>query len=304
MKKWPLAVMGVVVLLVGLLVGRVTAPKAHAATTSAHTSTGSTWDTVKSKGQLNVGIGQEAAPFGYRQNGDLVGYDVDIIRAVAQRLSTYAGKPIQLQFQAVTDETRITWAQSGQVDLSIDHTNITRKRLENIDFSVPYGWDGKGVLYRAADGTRDLQSFAGRIIGFKRSSSAEGEIKAYFTAQGWTPPQLKQFDNHAAGIQALVDKQIDGFTDDNSIVINTAVVSGFKVGTGGVLRVTDGLYSNTYFGIGVRQNDSQWRDIITYALQDLWATGQFQPMYDKWFGPNSNCPIPLGTHHMEPFVNG
>jgi polar amino acid transport system substrate-binding protein len=249
-------------------------------------------------------MGQEAAPFGYRENGQLVGFDVDIARAVAKRLSSYAGRNLDLQFQAVTDETRITWVQSGQLDLSLAHTNTTRKRLQNIDFSVPYGWDGKGMMYRAADGTKDLADFAGKVVGIKRSSSSEGEIKAYFDAHKWTQPTLRQFDNHTAGIRALMDGQIDGFTDDNSIIINTAMLSGFRVGPNGVLKVTQTPYSPTYFGIGVIQNDSNFRNMVNYALQDLWSDGEYAPIYDKWFGPKSNCPIPLGNHHMEPWVNG
>jgi polar amino acid transport system substrate-binding protein len=251
-----------------------------------------------------IGIGQEAAPFGYRANNDLVGFDVEIAHAVVKRLEQYAGKPLTLEFKAVTDETRISWVQSGEVQMSLAHTNITRKRLDNIDFSVPYGWDGKGILYRTADGPHDLADFAGKTIGFKRSSSSEGEIKAYFATQGWAAPALKQFDNHIAGIQALLDGQIDGFTDDNSIIINTAVVAGHPVGPKGELAVTKTPYSPTYFGIGIPQNESRWRNMVNYALQDLWLSGEYQTIYDTWFGPASNCPIPLADHHMEPFVNG
>jgi polar amino acid transport system substrate-binding protein len=63
-------------------------------------------------------------------------------------------------------------------------------------------------------------------------------------------------------------------------------------------------YSPTYFGIGVHQNDSLWRDTLNYCLQDLWNNGEYQKIYAKWFGPESICPMPLGDHHMEPFVQG
>src|SRR5688572_22203485 len=120
----------------------------------AVTALAGTLDKVKTEGRVIVGIGQEAAPFGYRDQGELVGFDVDIVRAVAKRLEQYVGRPLTLQFTAVTDETRISWVQSGQVHMSLSHTNITRKRLANIDFTVPYGWDGKGILYRRAGGER------------------------------------------------------------------------------------------------------------------------------------------------------
>lgn len=268
------------------------------------TEPGGTIDKIKTTGRVTVGIGQEAAPFGYRDKGELVGYDVDIARALSQRLGAYVGRPVTLQFVPVTDETRISWVQSGQVQMSLSHTNITRKRLANIDFTVPYGWDGKGILYRTADGPRDLAQFAGKTIGIKRSSSAEGEIVAYFKAKGWTPPVLKQFDNHGAGIRALVDQQIDGFTDDSSIIVSTAILAGHKIGPQGPLAITKTSYSPAMFGIGVPQNDSRWRNALNFALHDLWQSGEFQQIHQKWFGPDSICPLPLGDQKMEPFVAG
>ncbi len=246
----------------------------------------------------------EAAPFGFREDGELVGFDVDIARAVAAKLKSYVGREVSVEFVAVTDETRIAWVQSGQVHMSLCHTNNTRKRNASIDFSVPYGWDGKGILYSLSGGTKDLADFGGGSIGIKRSSSSEGEIQAYFKAKGWKAVTIKQYDNHTAGIQAVVDGQVDGFTDDNSIIINTAMKAGHKVGPGQVLAVTDTPYSPAYFGIGVRENDSAWRDTVNYCLHDLWQGGEFQRIYRKWFGPDSMCPIPLGEHQMEPFVKG
>jgi polar amino acid transport system substrate-binding protein len=290
-------VAGLALALLGYLV-------AHVGLARAQSSDGKTYDSIKSNGVLIVGIGQEAAPFGYLENGQLVGFDVDIARAVGQRMEEYMGKKITLQFVPVTDETRISWVQSGRVNMSLCHTNITRKRLANIDFSVPYGWDGKALLYRASDGKRDLADFAGKTVGIKRSSSSEGEIKTYFASKGWQLPNLVQFDNHTAGIQALIDGQIDGFTDDNSIVVNTATLAGYKVGEAGVLSLTDTLYSPTYFGIGVPKDDSLWRITVDYSLHDLWLSGEFQKIYDKWFGPASTCPIPLKNHGMEAYVKG
>jgi len=259
---------------------------------------------VTATGVVVIGIGQDAAPFGYMEGGELVGYDVDIARAVVARLSAQLGKDLEVRFRAVTDETRIGWVKSGEVHMSLCHTNNTRKRDAEIDFTVPYGWDGKGVLYDLRKGKRDLADFAGKTIGIKRSSSSEGEIKAYFEKQGWAAPVLRAYDNHAAGIQALVDGQIDGFTDDNSIIINTAMRAGHKVGPKGILLVTETPYSPAYFGIGVPENDSDWRDVLNYALHDLLISGEFMTIYRKWFGESSMCPVPLGSNRMEPFVGG
>ncbi len=309
MKNWFILTLAAVMVLGCQPAAKEETGSTETSTTASHGSetkapSGSVLDKVKSSGKVLIGIGQDAAPFGYRDNNELVGFEFDLTRAMVKHLKDYVGKDVEIEFVPVTDETRISWVQSGEVDLSACHTNNTRKRDENIDFSIPYFWDGKSVMYRVKDGPKDLKDFAGKTIGIKRSSSSEGEIKAYFEKQGWAAPVLKQYDNHAAGIQALMDGQVDGFTDDSAIIINTAVLAGNKVGATGDLVTTPTKYSNAYFGLGVRENDSDWRDAVNYALHDLWLSGEYQQIYEKWFGPNSNCPVPLGNNRMEPFVKG
>jgi len=287
-----------------LMLVNLSCSKPQSKTGAIPVQTPRTIDKIKSSNKLIVGVGMEAAPFGYKNGNKLVGFDIDIAKAVTKKLEKILKCKLNMEFRAVTDETRISWVQTGEVNMSLCHTNITRKRDANIDFSVPYGWDGKGVMYDLRKGHKDLKDFQGKTIGIKRSSSSEGEIQAFFKINGWKPVKLKQYDSHIAGIKALMDGQIDGFTDDNSIIINTAMKANYNVGKKGPLQVTKTSYSPTYFGIGVPENDSKWRDAVNYALHDLWSSGEFQKIYDKWFGPKSMCPIPLEGNKMEPFVEG
>jgi polar amino acid transport system substrate-binding protein len=49
------------------------------------------------------------------------------------------------------------------------------------------------------------------------------------------------------------------------------------------------------FGVGVPENDSDWRDRINIALQSLWRSGEFQEIYERWFvGPERQVDLPLG----------
>ena len=287
------------------IVGLILCVSASGCSSARESINKSNFDIVQGETRVIVGIGQEAAPYGFRDdNGELVGFDVDIARAVVRKLENYIGQPVNLEFRAVTDEARIGWVQSGEVHMALCHINITRKRDAVIDFTVPYGWDGKGILYRTDGGRQDLASFAGKTVGFKRSSNSEPQIQDYFREHGWTLPELRQFDNHAAGIQALIDGQIDGFTDDNSIIVSTAMLVGHKVGPNATLAITDKPYSPAQYGIGVPENDSRWRDALNYCLHDLWESGEHLEIYEKWFGEDSMCPIPLGDNRMDPFVKG
>ena len=82
------------------------------------------------------------------------------------------------------------------------------------------------------------------------------------------------------------------------------MMAGYTVSSEGLLTVTETMYSPAYFAIGIPENDSDWADIVNYALHELWLSGEFQEIYEKWFGNDSMCPIPMNNNHMEPQVAG
>ena len=45
-------------------------------------------------------------------------------------------------------------------------------------------------------------------------------------------------------------------------------------------------------GIGVRENDSKMRDAVNVALQRTVTSGAYDRIYDAWFGPDSDTPVP------------
>jgi polar amino acid transport system substrate-binding protein len=62
------------------------------------------------------------------------------------------------------------------------------------------------------------------------------------------------------------------------------------------LTLLPGGHNPVNFGIGVPENDSEWRDTVNLALQDVWTSGDYQVMYDKWFVADDTkiIDLPLG----------
>ena len=51
--------------------------------------------------------------------------------------------------------------------------------------------------------------------------------------------------------------------------------------------------SDEPYGIGVPENESNFRDAVNKALADMWTSGDYQKIYNKWFGPDTNYTLPL-----------
>jgi polar amino acid transport system substrate-binding protein len=257
---------------------------ASACTSIASTAddSSSTYDRVLSDGTVRVGVRFDNPPLSFIDDeGDWVGFDVDLANALAEELG------VEIEMVKVDELTRISFLQEGKVDMAVASMNHTRQREDAIDFSVTYFWDNQSFLVR--DGTyASLDEIMGMKVAANAGSSAIPAWKAYSAQMGAPEPEIVEFTDKLAAMQALKDGVVEGYTEDNITLL--ALAAGDET-----LELIPGGFNPVQFGIGVPVNDSPWRDQVNYALQDLWKNGTYLEIYTKWFlGPDAVIKLPLG----------
>jgi polar amino acid transport system substrate-binding protein len=45
--------------------------------------------------------------------------------------------------------------------------------------------------------------------------------------------------------------------------------------------------------MGLPEDDSDWRDAVNFALQDMWNDGTYMQIYNKWYGPDTPYYFPM-----------
>ena len=105
--------------------------------------TDSALDEVEDRGTVRIGVRNDNPPMSFLDDsGAWIGFDVDLATALAIELDA------ELELVVVDGTTRISFVQSGNVDMSIASMNHTRARDEAIDFSITYFWDNQSFLIR------------------------------------------------------------------------------------------------------------------------------------------------------------
>ena len=240
-------------------------------------------DRVASSGTVRVGVRNDNPPMSFiDDNGDWVGFDLELAQLVADEFDA------ELELVAVDGTTRISFLESGQVDMSIASMNHTRSREESIDFSITYFWDDQSFLVRT--GTYEsIDELFGQTVAASAGSSTIDSWNSYVADAGGAPSEIVEFDDKLAATQALRDGAVEGYTEDNITLLSLAA------GDPG-LTLLPGGHNRVQFGIGVPENDSDWRDTVNLALQDLWTSGEYSVIYDKWFvDPDSRIiDLPIG----------
>lgn len=235
------------------------------------TSGGSDLDAAKARGALRVGVKADTRPFGYDLGGHLVGFDIDIANAVAQKLGF-----AEVELVPVTSASRIKDLTSGKVDMVVASMTATRGRDREVDFSIPYFQDGQSLLVTAGSDIGSYLDLDGRLVGAVKGSTSSGNIAT--VAPGAT---VVEFSDYGKLEQALRAGTVDAITTDAVILVGMATAAK------GELELVGGTFTVEPYGIAVRENQSDWRDAINEALQSMWESGQYQAVYQTWFGPGT-----------------
>ena len=237
---------------------------------------------IAARGTVRIGVRNDNPPLSFvTEGGEWIGFDVDLAHAIAAQMD------LEPELLVVDGTTRISFLQEGRVDISIASMNHTRKRDNAIDFSITYFWDNQSFLVRAGEYTA-IDQLMGLKVAANAGSSAIPSWIAYSAAQDGPEPEIVEFSDKLAAMQALRDGAVEGYTEDNITML--ALAAGDPA-----LELLPGGHNPVQFGIGVPNNQSAWRDQVNYALQELWKSGLYHEIYFRWFeGPDAPIQLPLG----------
>ena len=86
----------------------------------------------RSNGKLVMATNAEFEPYEYRDGGEITGIDVDMARAVCDKLG------MELVIEDMAFDSIISAVQSGKADVGVAGMTVTEDRLKSIDFTDTY----------------------------------------------------------------------------------------------------------------------------------------------------------------------
>ena len=219
--------------------------------------------------ELVVGSSATYRPFAYESpTKEIVGYDVDIIKAVAEQ----AGLKIKI---VNTPWTGIFAAlNNGDVDLVISGVTINEKRKQSYDFTAPYFEARQLIAVQQASTIKSLKDLAGKKVGVVTGSTGDDIASREF---GKTSPDIRRFESTPVVIAELVNSGVDAAIGDNGVI-------AFRAQEHAELKtVSDPDFPKEYFGIVVKQGNKGLLDKLNAGLAAVQADGSYAQIYQKWF---------------------
>ena len=244
-----------------------------------------TLDKIKNTGVFTIGVRNASPPFAFiNKQNERVGFSIDLAKLVHKNIEKKLGKTIKLEIKESAPATRIPLLTSMAVDLIAGTMTDTRARRDSVDFSLTFFATGAQFIVKKGTPIKGAQDIAGKRIGTQQGSTNERVLREKH-------PQavLVTFPDQAAAFLALQQGKLDAYTNDGIQLWGLK----YKSPNPDQWEVVGEYISYEPYGMAMRKNDSDFRQVVNVALMEAIEGGEYFTLYDKWFGPKSDVPYPM-----------
>ncbi len=254
-------------------------PKASSLSPSGppQVTAGSFMAKIRARGFLIAGVDQSTYHFGFLNplTGQIEGFDIDMIRAVAEAIF---GNPDKVEYKAISDAQRIPDVVSGAVDIVAHTMTITCARLQQVDFSSVYFDAAQRVLVLKNSTATSLAALRGQKV----CATTGSDSLAVIAAARAIPVGVPYWTDCLVLLQ---QGDVAAISTDDSILDGLAAQDPWTKLIGP--RLTDEPY-----GLAISKQHPDFVRFVNAVLQQLRTNGQWTASYAHWIGAPVPAPPP------------
>ena len=225
---------------------------------------------IQSSGKLVIALEGAWQPWSYHDESDtLVGYDVEVSRAIAEKLG------VEPEYVESDWDSLFAGLDAGRFDIVCNGVEVTDERAKTYDFTTPYGYIHTALAVRKDN--EDIKSFE----DLKGKTTANSLASTYMELAESYGATVQGIDTLEETIQLLTAGRIDATLNaDVSFYdyLNVHPDADFKL----VAQTEDA----SHVAIPVRKGDdsASLLEAINTAIEELRADGTLKALGEKYFG--------------------
>ena len=224
---------------------------------------------IRTRGYLIAGVDQSTYHFGFLNplSGQIEGFDIDMIRAVAKAIF---GDPGKVQFKAISDDQRIPDTTHGTVDIVAHTMTITCDRLKMVDFSSVYFEAHQRVLVLKNSSATSLDDLHGQKVCATSGSDSLARISQHHAI----PVNVPYWTDCLVRLQ---QGSVAAISTDDSILDGLAAQDPWT-------KIIGKPLTDEPYGLAISKQHPEFVRFVNALLQQLRTDGQWAASYRHWIG--------------------
>ncbi len=223
---------------------------------------------VQKAGKLVVGVEGTYPPFTYHDDaGDLVGFDIEVAKAVAEKLG------VEAEFVESGWDSLLAGVDSGRLDTVINEVGISEEREEKYDFSNPYFYIQSQVVVKSDNDSIHSEE---DLDGKKVATNVTNIHVPWYESKG---AEVVSIDTSGEAADMLLSDRVD-FISFNTVILADYLKEHPEAPMKVAFAVPD---SEEQIAIPVRKGETALLDAINQALKELRDDGTLAGISDSYF---------------------
>ena len=246
------------------------ASTADTAASSAASAGGDLLSTIQNRGTLIVALEGAWQPWSFHDESDtLVGYDVEVSRAIAEKLG------VEPEYVESDWDSLFAGMDAGRYDMVCNGVEVTEERSKTYDFTTPYGYIHTALAVKKDnDSITSFEDLDGKTTANSLASTYMELAESYgATVQG--------IDTLEETIQLLTAGRIDA-----TLNADVSFYDYLNVHPDADFKLVAFTEEASHVAIPLRKGDetATLLEAINSAIEELRADGTLSELGEKYFG--------------------
>ena len=214
-------------------------------------------------GTLVMATNAEFPPYEYYEDGDIVGIDVEIAKAIAAKLG------MELQIEDMAFDAIIPAVTSGKADFGAAGMTVTEERQRSVEFTDTYANSNQVAIVKEDSDITGSDALAGKIIGVQLGTTGDAlatEIK---------DATVERYNKGLEAVQSLTQGKID------AVVIDQATAEAFVKKTEGI-KILEEKMSEEEYAIAIKKGNMELGEKMNEASKELKEEGKIDEIVAKY----------------------
>jgi cystine transport system substrate-binding protein len=230
---------------------------------------GTSLQEIQDAGVITVATEGTYRPFTFHEggSGELTGYDVEVMRAVADELG------VEVEFEETQWDAIFTGLDAGRFDMIANQVSITPEREKDYLFSTPYTVSPGVVVVREGDtSVMSFDDLAGK-------TTAQSLTSNWYEMAKDAGAQVQNVEGWAQAVALLQQERVDATINDKLTFLdyeNTEGDTGLEIAV-----ETDEVANNAF---AFRKGSDELVEAVDEALATLEKDGTLAEISEKYFG--------------------
>jgi polar amino acid transport system substrate-binding protein len=220
-----------------------------------------------SPGVLKVGTLSDSKPQAYTEDGELKGFDIELVRKIGDKLGlevTFVTQELATLFPAVANES---------IDMAAAGTSITDERAKVVAFSDTYLIGYIAIMTTEESGiTSSVDSLAGKRIGL-----IQGSLQDLYANDNFTSSEVVRFPDSNSSVAGLRAGTVD------AVFLDSPVATQYMEQDPAFIKPITIPVEDYPVAFPINKEDTKLREAVNEALAELIASGEWLEIDEKYY---------------------